>query len=292
MTTLLVTGSNGQLGSEIRKISGEYQDMSFLFTDIGELDITDRKAVRDFLDQNPVQFLVNCAAYTAVDKAEDDPEAAMMLNGTAPDLLSRECAGRNIQFLHISTDYVFDGEKNHPYREGDKVNPRTVYGRSKLAGEKAVQESGGGIILRTSWLYSAFGQNFVKTILKRGKEKDRLRVVFDQTGCPTYAGDLAGAVLELIRQEARNGKEPRYDLYHYSNKGVCSWYEFAREILELSGSECLVEPVESSEYPNRAIRPRYSVLSKEKFQADYHIEIPHWKDSLPGCIAEISNNET
>jgi dTDP-4-dehydrorhamnose reductase len=291
MISVLVTGANGQLGSEIRRISAEYPEMSFLFTDIDELDITNQGAVKDFLDENPVQFLVNCAAYTAVDRAEDEPEAAMLLNGTAPAILASESVRRNIQLIHISTDYVFDGEKNHPYCEDDPVNPRTVYGQTKLTGEKAVRESGKGIIIRTSWLYSVFGHNFVKTILRLSKEKESLQVVFNQTGSPTNAWDLARAVLEMIRKEYQEGKKPRYDLYHFSNQGICSWYEFALAVVGMSGSDCTVEPVESKDYPTRTVRPRYSVFSKARFQADYPINIPHWKDSLKVCMEELMNNE-
>jgi dTDP-4-dehydrorhamnose reductase len=291
MISVLVTGANGQLGSEIRRISAEYPEISFFFTDIGELDLTNRKAVKDFLDANPVHYLVNCAAYTAVDRAEDEPEAAMLLNGTAPGILASEAARRNIQLIHLSTDYVFDGEKNHPYREDDPVNPRTVYGKTKLGGEKAVRESGKGIIIRTSWLYSVSGHNFVKTILRLSEEKDRLRVVFDQTGSPTNARDLARAVLEMIREEHRGGRKPRYDLYHFSNQGICSWYEFALAIVGLSGSECAVEPVESKDYPTRTVRPRYSVLSTAKLRSDYPVDIPHWRDSLRECMKELTNNE-
>jgi len=292
MISVLVTGANGQLGSEIKRISAEFPEIYFHYTDIEELDITNPPAVKDFLDANPVQFLVNCAAFTAVDRAEEEPEAAMLLNAAAVEILAGESSRRNIQLIHISTDYVFDGEKNHPYLEDDPVNPRTVYGRTKLAGETAVKQSGKGIIIRTSWLYSVFGHNFVKTILRFSREKERLRVVFDQTGSPTNARDLARAVLGMIRKDHIEGKIPRFDLYHYSNTGVCSWYQFAETIVGMAGSDCIVEPVGSKEYPTRAARPRYSVLGKAKFQADYPIGIPHWKDSLGTCIEELMNNQT
>ncbi len=305
MIPVLITGANGQLGSEIKRISAGFPGMSFLFTDITEpqitgipeldkitfrkLDITNEKAVKDFLDSNPVRYIVNCAAYTAVDKAEDEPEAAALLNGRAVEILAGESAGRDIQLIHISTDYVFDGEKNYPYGEKDPVNPQTVYGRSKLSGEKAVRENGNGIIIRTSWLYSVFGNNFVKTILRLSNERKELKVVFDQTGSPTNASDLADAVLQMIRTDHREGKKPRLDVYHYSNTGICSWYEFAGEIITLSVPDCRIEPIPSEEYPTRAVRPRYSVFDKKKILEDYPLEIPHWKDSLKKCIEELTN---
>ncbi len=289
MISILVTGAKGQLGSEFKKKSADFPGMLFHFTDIEELDITDTGAVNDFLDKNQVQYLVNCAAYTAVDKAEDEPDPAMQLNAVAVKILAVESARRDIQLIHISTDYVFDGEKNHPYLEDDQVNPRTVYGHSKLAGEKAVHQTGNGIIIRTSWLFSVFGHNFVKTILRLSQEKDRLNVVFDQTGSPTNAKDLAAAILEMIRRDHGEGKKPRYDVYHYSNSGMCSWYEFAESIVKLSGSGCTVEPVESVDFPTRAARPRYSVFDKGKWQGDYPVSIPHWKDSLKDCLKELTN---
>jgi len=289
MRPVLVTGSKGQLGSEIRRISGEYTGMSFIYTDIEELDITDRNAVKDFLDSNNVNYIINCAAYTAVDRAEDEPDAAMLLNAGAVDILAGESIRREIQLIHISTDYVFNGENNRPYRVNDPLAPRTIYGESKLAGEKAVHDSGSGIIIRTSWLYSIFGHNFVKTILRLSQEKERLQVVFDQTGSPTNAKDLAECILEMIRYDNANNKKPRYDVYHYSNLGVCSWYDFAEAIVKLSGADCIVEPVESVNYPTRAVRPRYSVLDKKKLLADYPIKIPHWKDSLEQFINQLTS---
>ncbi len=289
MIPVLVTGANGQLGSEIRRMDGNYPNISFRFTDIEDLDITDIKAVAEFLDSNPVRYIINCAAYTAVDKAEDEAEKAMLLNAGAVDILARESASRNIQFIHISTDYVFNGENNRPYRVDDNTDPQTIYGNSKLAGEKAIQESGSGIIIRTSWLYSVFGHNFVKTILRLSKEKNRLQVVFDQTGSPTNAMDLAEAILKMIETDHQEEKIPRYDIYHFSNMGICSWYEFAAAIVDISGSDCIVEAVESKDYKTRTPRPRYSVMDKDKFLGDYPLEIPHWKESLEGCMKELSS---
>jgi dTDP-4-dehydrorhamnose reductase len=288
MTPVLITGCRGQLGSEIQRISGKFPEMLFSFTDLEELDITRPADIRSFLDNNPVKFLVNCAGYTAVDRAEDDTAMAYLLNADATGYLSTISAERGIQLIHLSTDYIFDGEKNHPYTENDPANPQTVYGKSKLQGEQALQKSGSGIIVRTSWLYSSFGNNFVKTILRLSGEKQQLNVVFDQTGCPTYARDLAMAILEMIRIETKKDHLPRVDIYHYSNQGICSWYEFATSVIDFAGTGCKILPVESKDYVTRAKRPRYSVLSKEKMIHTYGIPVPHWKDSLKECIAEIT----
>jgi dTDP-4-dehydrorhamnose reductase len=287
MISVLVTGAKGQLGNELRRASGDYPGMHIHFTDIEELDITDPQAVRSFLEENPVQFIVNCAAYTAVDRAEDDPENAMQLNAGAVALLAEAATGNNIQLIHISTDYVFSGENNRPYKTDDPVNPQTVYGRTKLEGEHALAKTGTGILIRTSWLYSVFGNNFVKTILRLSREKEKLSVVFDQTGSPTNARDLALAILDIISREAKQGLQPRYDVYHFANDGICSWFEFAREIINLSGNDCEIEPVTSDNYPTRAVRPRYSVMDTSRMVNDYGINIPHWKDSLKDCIQEL-----
>ena len=289
MTSVLITGSKGQLGSEIERISPEFEDMSFLFTDLEELDITQPGDVGRFLDENPVRFLVNCAGYTAVDQAEDEEDNAHLINAQATETLARISAERGMQMIHLSTDYVFDGRKNHPYTETDPVNPQTVYGRSKLQGEVAVKSSGSGIIIRTSWLYSVFGRNFVKTILRLSAEKEELKVVFDQTGSPTYANDLARVILEMIRAERDRDNSPRFDIYHYSNLGMCNWYEFASTIVELARTRCRILPVESSAYVTKARRPRYSVLSNAKIMAEFNINPPHWKESLAVCMNELSN---
>ncbi len=287
MTPVLITGCKGQLGSEFQRISQKFPEMSFIFTDFEELDITHPGDIINFLDSNPVKFLVNCAGYTAVDKAEDDAAMAYLLNADATESLATISAERGIQLIHISTDYVFDGEKNHPYVEDDPVNPQSVYGRSKLQGEQAVQKTGSGIIIRTSWLYSAFGHNFVKTILRLSGEKDQLNVVMDQTGCPTYARDLAIAILEMIRTEIRHDNKPGHNIYHYSNQGMCSWFEFATAITHFAGKDCQILPVESKDYVTRAQRPRYSVMSKKKITNEYNLRIPHWKESLKECIDEL-----
>lgn len=288
MTPVLITGCKGQLGSEIQRISSKFPEMSFNFTDLEELDITRPGDILSFLDNSPVKFIVNCAGYTAVDKAEDDEEMAYLLNADATESLARISAERGIQLIHISTDYIFDGEKNYPYKEDDPVNPQTVYGKSKLRGEEALQKAGTGFIVRTSWLYSSFGNNFVKTILRLSEERKQLNVVFDQTGCPTYARDLAMAILDMIRIEIKQKKSPRYDIYHYSNQGMCSWYEFATSIIDFTGRGCKIIPVESKDYVTRAERPRYSVMSKKKISGEYNIRIPHWKESLTACINELT----
>lgn len=288
MTPVLITGCKGQLGSEIQQISGQFPEMSFIFTDLEELNITRIRDIRSFLDSMPVKFLVNCAGYTAVDLAEDEGEMAELLNAEATGHLARICAERAVQLIHISTDYVFDGEKKYPYLEDDPVNPQTVYGKSKLHGEEALQQSGKGIIIRTSWLYSPFGNNFVKTILRLSGEKESLNVVFDQTGCPTYARDLASTILAMIRMEIEQENSPRYDIYHYSNQGMCSWYEFATCIIDFAGSACKIIPVESKDYVTKAERPRYTVLSKKKILDEYDLHIPHWKDSLKDCIDKLT----
>jgi dTDP-4-dehydrorhamnose reductase len=288
MTPVLITGCKGQLGSEIQRVSPRFPEMSFIFTDLEELDITLPGHISSFLDSNPVKFLVNCAGYTAVDKAEDEAALAYLLNADATGSLATISAERGIRLIHISTDYVFDGEKNHPYVEDDPVNPQSVYGKSKLQGEEALQKTGSGIIIRTSWLYSAFGHNFVKTILRLSGEKDQLSVVFDQTGCPTYSRDLATAILEMIRMEIRHDKKPGHEIYHYSNLGMCSWFEFATAITLFAGKHCQILPVASKDHVTRAQRPRYSVMSKEKITGEYNIRIPHWKESLKECIDELT----
>ncbi len=288
MTPVLITGCKGQLGSEIQQISSQFPEISFIFTDLEELNITRAHDIQSFLDSMPVKFIVNCAGYTAVDLAEDEREMAERLNADATGYLTKVSAERGIQLIHISTDYVFDGEKNHPYLETDPVNPQTVYGKSKLHGEEALHQSGKGIIIRTSWLYSSFGNNFVNTILRLSGEKERLNVVFDQTGCPTYARDLASAILEMIRMEIKQENSPRHDIYHYSNQGMCSWYEFATSIIDIAGSGCKIIPVESKDYVTKAVRPRYTVMSKKKIMGEYDLHIPHWKDSLKDCIDKLT----
>ncbi|WP_294555983.1 dTDP-4-dehydrorhamnose reductase [uncultured Mailhella sp.] len=274
----LVTGAGGQLGSELRLLLGE----EAVYVGHGELDITDEEAVKAFFAGNSFDFVINCAAYTAVDKAEDDTEAAEKVNSLGPLYLARY--GRRI--VQISTDYVFDGTSCRPYTEKDAPNPVSVYGRTKLAGENAVLAGAEcAVVIRTSWLYSSFGANFVKTMRRLGAERESLGVVFDQAGTPTYAADLAAAIVSMLPQIRPGMKE----VYHFSNEGVTSWYDFAVAIMEESHLACAVRPIESSAYPTRAVRPAYSVLNKAKIRQDFGLTIPHWRDGLKRCVRIIEN---
>jgi len=278
---VLVTGSNGQLGSEIKAISDHYPNFDFIYTDVKELDITNYSAVSSFVVKFKPKFVINCAAYTAVDKAEKEIELSTNINSIAPGFIAKACQENGCKMIHISTDYVFDGESKTPYTEDSKVNPTSQYGTSKLKGEEAVIREGGAMIIRTSWLYSSFGLNFVKTIINNAKIKPELKVVSDQIGCPTYARDLAKVILTVISK----GEEYFVpEIFHYSNDGTCSWYNFASEIVALSGLNCIVTPIESKDYPSVVNRPKYSVFSKEKICNTYKIEVPHWKTSLGNCI--------
>ncbi len=273
---LLVTGANGQLGQELRLLLGDRA----VFAGRAELDIADEEAVKAFFAGRKFDFVINCAAYTAVDRAEDDAEAADRANRLGPELLARY--GRNI--IQISTDYVFDGTAHLPYRESDEPNPVSVYGRTKLAGERAVlREAETAVVIRTAWVYSAFGSNFVKTMRRLGAERESLGVVFDQVGTPTYAADLAAAIVAVLPQITPGTKE----IYHFSNEGVTSWYDFACAIMEMSGLPCTVRPIESVEYPTRAARPAYSVLNKAKIRRDFGLPIPHWREALKRCLSEL-----
>lgn len=270
---LLITGANGQLGNELRLLLGD----NALYTDYAELDITDAEAVRAFVNAHQVDMIVNCAAYTAVDKAESDEEKAYAINAVGPANLAQ--AG--VPLIHVSTDYVFDGASCRPYVEDDVPNPATVYGRTKLAGEKHVLENADtALVIRTAWLYSSFGNNFVKTMLRLGAERDSLNVVFDQVGTPTYARDLAMAIVRIMPQLKPGMK----GIYHFSNEGVCSWYDFAVRIMDKAGLPCRVKPIESVDYPTPAKRPFYSVLNKGKIKAAFGVEIPHWEKSLDDCL--------
>ena len=278
MINILVTGHKGQLGNEIRSIAGNYPDYDFLFTDLEELDITNSEAVEFLIKQNSISCIINVAGYTAVDKAESEPEFADLVNGTAVGILAEAAAKYNALFIHISTDYVFDGKGYRPLVETDKPAPISAYAKSKYLGEKLIlQNANKAVILRTSWLYSSFGHNFVKSMLKYGKEKDVLNVVFDQIGTPTYAADLAKVILDLIPTGLNLKK---IEIYHFSNEGACSWYDFTKTILEIAGIDCKVNPIETKDYPLPAERPFYSILSKEKIKKEFDIEIPYWKDSL------------
>ena len=280
MNNILITGSRGQLGSEIEVLSNKYKQFRFLFHDIDTLDLTDYSQVEEFFKNNKPLIVVNCAAYTAVDKAEEEKELAFRLNAEVPGELAGLCQKYGARLIHISTDYVFDGKNYRPYKENDVPNPLSVYARSKFDGENRILEFNNSIIIRTSWLYSVTGNNFIKTMLKIGKEKKEISVVYDQIGSPTHAADLADAVLKIIYSAVTSEKNFVPGIYHYSNEGVCSWYDLAIEVFRIAGIGCKVHPIESKEYPLPAKRPLYSILSKNKIKTTYKLEIPHWKESL------------
>ena len=283
MKNVLITGANGQLGNEMRVLSAENPEYTYFFTDVAELDICNEQAVLDFVKANNIHVIVNCAAYTAVDNAEDNVELCTKLNADAVGYLAKAAEGNGAEFIQISTDYVFDGTAHIPYQETEPTCPNSVYGKTKLAGEQnALSLCSRSMVIRTAWLYSTFGNNFVKTMIRLGKERDSLGVIFDQVGTPTYARDLARAIFAAIRQGVVPG------VYHFSNEGVCSWYDFTKAIHRLAGiNTCSVKPLHTSEYPTKAMRPHYSVLDKTKIKETYHIEIPYWMDSLQSCIAEL-----
>ncbi|MDD4107715.1 MAG: dTDP-4-dehydrorhamnose reductase [Prolixibacteraceae bacterium] len=285
---ILITGAYGQLGSELKELSVKYPEWDFLFTDIDSLDITDEdKVLESVLAENP-GFIINCAAFTAVDKAETDEENAFRINALAPSFLSKAAKTVNAGFINISTDYVFNGEAFVPYTETDKEDPRSVYGRTKLEGERrSVKENPESVIIRTSWLYSSFGNNFVRTMLRLSAQNTSLKVVFDQIGTPTYAADLAGAVMSIVKTYESDRGKYIPGIYHYSNEGVASWYDFAMSIFEISGIPCQVVPVNSAEFPVIALRPPFSVLNKSKIKSKFGLEIPYWRDSLKICLHKL-----
>jgi len=289
---ILVTGANGQLGSELNEQSVYFPDWKFLFTDVDSLDITDGKMVEAYFNDNRPDFIINCAAYTAVDKAENDPLSAEKINSLAPGFLAKAARRHQAGLIHISTDYVYSGESFTPYIETDPVSPFTVYGKTKLTGERlCIAENPDSVILRTSWLYSFYGNNFVKTMLHAGEMNRRLKVVFDQTGTPTWASDLAGAILKIAEKFVVNRKYFVPGIYNFSNEGVASWYDFAKAVFEISGQDCEVIPVLSSEFPTLAKRPHYTVLNKSKIKATFGIDIPYWKESLKKCLNKIQNSK-
>lgn len=278
MYNILVTGGNGQLGSELKEIAPNYQDYNFLFTDVKDLDITNHNAVAVFVESNNITVIINCAAYTAVDKAESEPELADAINHLAVANFAQIAKYNNLKLIHVSTDYVFDGTNHKPYIETDTPNPKSVYGQTKLDGELAMQQinPANSIIIRTSWVYSKFGNNFVKTMLSLAETRDEISVVADQIGSPTNAADLAEAILNILPQVSNKSVE----LFHYSNEGVCSWYDFAKAIFEIKEISIKVKPIESAQYPTTAERPFYSVLNKQMIKESYQVKIPFWKDSL------------
>ncbi|MDD5507622.1 MAG: dTDP-4-dehydrorhamnose reductase [Bacteroidales bacterium] len=288
MYHILVTGANGQLGNEFRKIAAGLDNYRFTFTDIGELDIVDYEAVLGFLAIHSFDCIINCAGYTAVDKAETEKEKVMEVNALAVRNLAIAAHEHHALLVHISTDYVFDGHNHRPYCETDRENPLSWYGVTKLEGERQVlMHAGSALIIRTSWLYSSSGTNFLRTILHKGRQHEELRVVSDQVGTPTYAADLAGAILSLLPRFSVNEKR----IYHYSSEGVCSWYDFAKEIVEMAGISCRIVPIPTSEWPTAARRPFYSVLDKGLIKRDFDIEIPYWKTSLKRCLEEVRQGD-
>lgn len=287
--TILVTGSNGQLGTHIRQKS-RLSHHQYLFTDVAELDITDESAVNEFVASHNVDTIINCAAYTDVNRAESDEFNAELINHTAVSYLAKAMAAVGGLLVHISTDYVFGGNHNNtPCREDEKVNPTGVYGRTKLHGEEAVEASGCRYLMfRTAWLYSEYGKNFCKTMMDLTAAKPTLNVVFDQVGTPTYAGDLANAIVSILENHLEHGKE---GLYHYSDEGVCSWYDFAMAIGRMAGNvNCNIQPCHSDEFPTPVVRPSYSVLDKTKFKQTFGLKVPYWTDSLELCIRNLINN--
>jgi dTDP-4-dehydrorhamnose reductase len=285
---VLITGSNGQLGSEIKELAANYKKLDFVFKDLPELDICNFEALQAFIIDYNINIVINCAAYTAVDKAEEDAEIAEKVNSKGVLNLVNALQTVNGKLIHISTDYVFDGDHFLPYKESDSVSPIGVYGETKREGELVVINSDiEAIVIRTSWLYSAYGNNFVKTMLRLGNEKEKLNVIFDQVGTPTYAADLAEACLEILsKNDAKINSKG--NVYHFSNEGVASWYDFAIAIMKMGTIECVVSPIETREYPTLAKRPHYSILNKAKIKNDFGLEIPYWRDSLEKCIEKLS----
>ena len=285
---ILVTGANGQLGCELRRL-GAVSPNNYIFTDVAELDITDAAAVMQAVIQNSIEVIVNCAAYTNVDKAESDEATAELVNAVAVGNLARAMKEVGGTLFHVSTDYVFGSEGNTPRTEDMPLNPLGVYGLTKLRGEQAIADSGcKALVFRTAWLYSEYGNNFLKTMLRLTSEKEQLNVVFDQVGTPTYAGDLALAIFSIIEAGVYEGNE---GIYHFSNEGVCSWYDFAVEIAAVAGNtNCRINPCHSSEFPSPVTRPPYSVLDKTKIKNTFDIDIPHWRESMEYCIKRIKKN--
>jgi dTDP-4-dehydrorhamnose reductase len=285
---ILITGSKGQLGSEIKDLAANYKNFCFFFMDLPELDICNVNQVNTFFKDNNINTVINCAAYTAVDEAEHDTITAEKVNSEGVLNLVKAIEKINGKLIHISTDYVFDGNSFMPYKESDQVNPIGVYGKTKRNGELSVINSDiDGIVIRTSWLYSAYGNNFIKTMLRLGKERNELGVIFDQVGTPTNASDLAKTCLDILLFTDKFKMNLKGKIYHYSNEGVTSWYDFANAIMELGLIDCKVIPIETKDYPTPAKRPHFSVLNKSKIKNDFEIDIPYWRDTLKKCIKKI-----
>lgn len=286
---ILITGSNGQLGSELSRLQKDHPEWHFLFTDLPDVDICKRPQVEDLVAGQNITAIINCAAYTAVDKAEDDHEQARNVNMLGPGILAAIAAKHRLKLIHISTDFVFAGDNHRPYSEADPVAPINRYGKTKRDGESAVLEANpDSIIIRTSWLYSAFGNNFVKTMRRLGRERKEVKVIADQVGSPSWAADLAEAILCIVADPQACSSQK--GVFHYSNEGVASWYDFAYEIMAMSNLDCAVAPITTMEYPTPARRPHYSVMDKSKIKQAFNITIPHWKESLRKCIAELEQS--
>ena len=288
MLNILVTGSTGQVGSEIQELSSNYK-YNFFFTDKESLDITNSNAIKEFVELNKVDTIINAAAYTAVDKAEQEIELADLVNHIAVKNLAQIAKEKEIKLIHISTDYVFDGTNFKPYTEDDVTNPNGIYGKTKLDGETAMISINpkNSIIIRTSWVYSSFGVNFVKTMLRLGKDRGELGVIFDQIGTPTYARDLAKTILDILPKVSKKAVE----IYNYSNEGVLSWYDFSKEIMRMAKLNCEINPIESKDYPTPCARPHYSLLNKSKIKKEFNVEIPFWKDSLDECLKKMGERK-
>ena len=281
---VLVTGSSGQVGNEIKAISSDYS-YNFFFTDRNNIDITSKDSIKEFCKTNNINVIINCAAYTAVDKAQSDEINADLINRKAVKKLALVSQELNIKLIHISTDYVFDGKNFKPYCEEFQTNPQSIYGKTKLDGENELLDINplNSIIIRTSWVYSYYGNNFVKTMLRLGKEKEELGVIFDQIGTPTYAKDLAKIILDIVPQIDNQ----KVEIYNYSNEGVLSWYDFAKEIMKMAKLNCKINPIETYQYPTPAKRPHFSLLNKNKIKSTFNIEIPYWKDGLDDCLRRL-----
>jgi dTDP-4-dehydrorhamnose reductase len=291
---ILVTGENGQLGKSIQKIvSGAKQNNEFVFIGRSELDLSQEESIASYLNNNKFDIIVNCAAYTAVDKAEEEQELANQVNYLVGKQLAEITNKQQAKLIHISTDYVFDGENEKPYTETDKTNPINIYGKTKLAGEKAIQAimPTNAVIIRASWVYSEYSNNFVNTMLRLGKERDELSVVNDQMGSPTYATDLANVILKIINNKNHQAKDRATEIYHYSNKGKISWHEFAKEIFKLADIHCTVIPITTKQYPAPAKRPKNTLMNKDKITKTFGVDIPNWKESLNTCIAILKEQQ-
>ncbi|MFK7935290.1 MAG: dTDP-4-dehydrorhamnose reductase [Saprospiraceae bacterium] len=290
MVTILVTGANGQVGSELQHLAQFFNNFTFIFTDVAELDITDEAEVMRFAKTHPFDYCINCAAYTAVDKAETNVELARKINVTGAVNLAKASHSNNALLFQISTDYVYHNTQNTPFKEGDPTNPQGVYAQTKLDGDLAAQQyNANTMVIRTSWVYSTFGHNFVKTMLRLGKDRDKLTVIFDQIGTPTYARDLARAMLQIIQkiENEEIAKDVTNGVFHYSNEGVTSWYDFAQAIFDVEKINCKVSPIETKDYPTPAKRPPFSLLNKGKIKATFGIEIPYWRESLKKCLEQL-----